>query len=156
MLKIDIGLIAETVALLSHAKQYANERRDVQPPPYLDPNVAESGGRLLQTVNRLHDNLIECGLLVTAETVARISMGISAKKPVTDIAVDIGIFDRVLVDEFKAKGVFMLSDEQSKYNRTALELFGEDTCRRFPSICDDAEEAGRCLCFRRGTALFFT
>jgi hypothetical protein len=155
MLSIQIGLIVEVVAMLSHAKQYAHERKHVQPPPHLDPELPESGGALLQSLLRLRDNLMECGLTVTAESLGRIAEGIASKKPVTRIAVDIGIFNQVLVDEFKAKGVFVLSDEQSKYNRTALELFGEKTCMSFPSIADDAEDAGKCLCFRRGTATVF-
>src|SRR5438270_367285 len=121
---IQSGLIAEVVALLSHAKQYASERKDVQPPPHFDPTVPKSGGDLLSAVVRLHDNLVECGLVVTAESVERIGLGIYDKKPIIDISVDMGTFDQVLIDEFKYNGVFMLCDEQSKYHRTGVELFG--------------------------------
>lgn len=70
-----------------------------------------------------------------------------------------GMIDDVLsaiADELRGKKFLYIESEVSRYyTESAPDLFGEDTCERFPSITDELEEAAKCYSLDRPTACVF-
>ena len=149
MLEFEIEALVRTVAMLSHARQYALDHEGVLGP------VGDGDGEMADELSRLEDHLSACGMDISAHCLAEIGGVYFRRASISELPRLVDHFTQTLIKELLTKRVFALTFENQTFMTEPDLAFGRETIARFPMIRFDVEEASRCLAFDRGTAAVF-